>query len=95
MKSRFKILCLQGGGCPTAFQEAAQVRFLPQGRADRCEEAREAMIPYSQPGAEAQQYVGQQRRPELPAHGALVVAEKVGQEDQRQSDPQAPPIPPI
>ena len=67
------------GGCPTAFQKTAQIQFLPEGRADQGEKACETVAPPSQPGAEAQQHIGQQGRPDLPAHGVGVVAQKVGQ----------------
>ena len=66
-------------GCPTAFQETAQIQFLPKGRAEQGEEAGETVAPSSQPGAEAQQEVSQQGRPDLPAHGMGVVPQKVGQ----------------
>lgn len=35
--------------------------------------------PLAQAGAEAQQQINQQGRPDLPAHGVGVVAEEVGQ----------------
>ena len=53
--------------------------MLPQCRADQGEEAGKAVRPLTQPGAEAQQDIGQQRRPDLPAHGVGAVAQKVGQ----------------
>src|ERR1039458_3269155 len=66
-------------GCPLAFQEAAQIEFLPEGRADEGEEAGKTVAPLAQPGAEAQQHIGQQGRPDLPAHGVGAVAQKVSQ----------------
>ena len=66
-------------GCPTAFQEAAQIQFLPEGRADQGEEAGETVAPPPQPSAEAQQHVGQQGCPDLPAHGVGVVTQEIGQ----------------
>ena len=44
-------------GCPTAFQEPAQVEFLPERQADQGEEPGEAVVPASQPGTEAQEHV--------------------------------------
>jgi hypothetical protein len=66
-------------GCPIDFQQAAQFPVLPAGRADQSEEAGEAVMPLSQPGAEAQPDIGQQRRPDLPFDGTLAVAQEVGQ----------------
>ena len=67
------------GGCPTALQEAAQVEFLPEGRAEQSKEAGKTVGPASQPSAEAQEDISQECRPDLPAHGVGVVAQKVGQ----------------
>lgn len=67
------------GGCPTAFQETAQIQFLPERRAEQGEEPGETVAPSTQPGAEAQEHVSQERRPELPTHGVGAVAQKVGQ----------------
>ncbi len=39
-------------GCPAAFQEAAQIQFLPERGAEQGEEAGETVVPASQPGAE-------------------------------------------
>lgn len=66
-------------GCPTAFQETAQIQFLPEGRADQGEEPGETVTPPPQPGAEAQEDISQECRPDLPAHGVGVVTQKVGQ----------------
>jgi hypothetical protein len=66
-------------GCPTAFQQTAQIQFLPKRRAEQGEEPGETVAPASQPGAEAQQHIGQQSRPDLPAHGVGIVTQKVGQ----------------
>src|SRR5208282_1210315 len=66
-------------GCPIAFQEAAEFEFLPQSRADQGEEPGEAVSPLAQKGAEAQQHIGQQSRPNLPAHGVGAVPQEVGQ----------------
>ena len=66
-------------GCPIDFQQAAELPVLPEGRADQGEEPGEAVRPLAQPGAEAQQHIGQQGRPDLPFDGAGAVAEEVGQ----------------
>jgi hypothetical protein len=66
-------------GCPTAFQEAAQIEFLPEGRTNQGKEPGETVAPAAQPGAEAQEQISQQGRPDLPAHGVGVVPQKVGQ----------------
>ncbi len=66
-------------GCPIDFQQAAQFQFLPQGRADQCKEPGKAVAPLAQVGAEAQEHIGQERRPDLPFDGVGVVAEEVGQ----------------
>src|ERR1017187_4945486 len=66
-------------GCPTAFQQTAQIQFLPERRAEQGEEPGETVAPASQPGAEAQQHISQQSRPDLPAHGVGGVTQKVGQ----------------
>ena len=66
-------------GCPTAFEQAAPLPSLPEGRSQEREEPGEAMAPLAQEGAEAQQQIHQQRGPDLPAHGVGVVPEEVGQ----------------
>ena len=66
-------------GCPIDFEQTAQFPVLPEGRADQGEESGEAVRPLAQPGAEAQQHIGQQGRPDLPFDGAGAVAEEVGQ----------------
>ena len=66
-------------GCPIDFEQTAEFPFLPEGRTDQGKEAREAVAPLAQMGAEAQQHIGQQRRPDLPFNGPLAVAEKVSQ----------------
>src|ERR1017187_10694977 len=66
-------------GCPIDFEQAAEFEFLPQGRAQQCKEPGEAVVPLAQPGTEAQQRIGQQRRPHLPTHRVGGVAEKVRQ----------------
>src|SRR5512137_1914351 len=66
-------------GCPIDFQQAAQFEFLPQGRAQQGKEAGETVRPLAEPGAEAQQNIGQERGPDLPLHGVGAVAEEVGQ----------------
>ena len=66
-------------GCPIDFQEAAQFAVLPEGRADEGKKPGEAVSPLAQPGAEAQQHIGQQRRPDLPFDGVGAVAQEVGQ----------------
>src|ERR1039458_9121418 len=66
-------------GCPIDFEQAAQFEFLPQGRAQQGKEAGETMAPLAQPGGEAQQDIGQQGRPHLPADGVGGVAREVRQ----------------
>ena len=66
-------------GCPIAFEQMAQVQSLPQRRAQQCEQPCEAVPPLAQEGAEAQQHIDQQCRPDLPAHRVGVVAQEVGQ----------------
>ena len=66
-------------GCPIAFQEAAQFQFLPQGRADQCKESGKTVAPLAQVRTEAQEHIGQERRPDLPFNGVGVVAEEVSQ----------------
>lgn len=66
-------------GCPIDFEQAAQFEFLPQGRAQQGKEAGEAVAPSAQPSREAQQDIGQQGRPHLPADGVGGVAEEVRQ----------------
>src|ERR1035438_6397820 len=52
--------------CPIDFEQAAEFPVLPEGRADPGEEPGEAVRPLAPPGAEAQEHIGQQRRPDLP-----------------------------
>ena len=66
-------------GCPIAVEQAAPFQFRPQGRAQEREKPGEAVAPLSEEGAAAQQQIHQQRGPHLPAHGAGVVPEEVGQ----------------
>src|ERR1035437_6153557 len=66
-------------GCPIDFEQAAQFEFLPQGRAQQRKEAGETVAPLAQPGTEAQQQIGQQGRPDLPADGVGGVAQEVRQ----------------
>lgn len=66
-------------GCPIDFQQAAQFEFLPQRRAQQGKEAGETVRPLTEPRAEAQQHIGQERGPDLPLHGVGAVAEEVGQ----------------
>src|ERR1017187_1924374 len=66
-------------GCPIDFEQAAELEFLPQGRAQQGKEAGETVAPLAQPGAEAQQDIGQQGRPHLPADGVGGGAQKVRQ----------------
>jgi hypothetical protein len=66
-------------GCPIDFEQAAQFEFLPQGRAQQGKEAGETVAPLAQPSREAQQDIGQQGRPHLPAHRVGGVAQEVGQ----------------
>ena len=66
-------------GCPIDFEQAAEFEFLPQGRAQQGKEAGEAVAPLAQPGTEAQEDIGQQGRPHLPAHRIGGVAQKVRQ----------------
>ena len=66
-------------GCPIDFQQAAEFPVLPEGRADQGEEPGEAVAPLTQVRTEAQEHIGQQRRPHLPFDGVGVVAEEVGQ----------------
>lgn len=66
-------------GCPIEFEQVAQFAVLPEGRADQGEEAGEAVTPFSQPGAEAQQHIRQQGGPDLPFDGAFAVAEEISQ----------------
>src|SRR5580765_3163669 len=66
-------------GCPIDFEQAAQFEDLPQGRAQQREEPGEAVRPLTQPGTEAQQDIGQQGGPYLPAHRVGAVAQEVGQ----------------
>src|ERR1039457_1689075 len=66
-------------GCPIDFQQAAQLEFLPQRRAQQGKEAGETVAPLAQPGAEAQQHISQQGCPHLPADRVGGVAEEVGQ----------------
>src|ERR1035438_9073578 len=64
-------------GCPIDFQQAAEFAVLPEGRADQGEEPGEAVTPLAQMGAEAQEHIGQQRRPDLPLNSVCGVAQKV------------------
>jgi hypothetical protein len=66
-------------GCPIDFEQAAEFEFLPQGRAQQGKEAGEAVAPLAQPGTEAQEDIGQQGRPHLPADRIGGVAQKVRQ----------------
>lgn len=66
-------------GCPIAFEQAAPVEFLPQGRTHQGKEPGEAVSPLAEAGPETQQQIDEQGRPHLPAHGVGVVTEKVGQ----------------
>src|SRR5208282_2421315 len=66
-------------GCPIDFQQAAEFPVLPECRADQGEEPGEAVIPLSEPGAEAQQDISQQGGPDLPFDGIGAVAQEVGQ----------------
>ena len=66
-------------GCPVDFEQAAEFEFLPQSRTQQGKETGEAVAPLAQPGAEAQQHIGQQGRPHLPAHGVGGVAKEVSQ----------------
>ena len=66
-------------GCPIAFEQAGQIKFLPQGRTDQREEPGEAVAPLAETSAEAQQQINQQGSPDLPTDGVGVVAEEVGQ----------------
>src|ERR1035438_9759386 len=64
--------------CPIDFEQAAEFPVLPEGRADPGEEPGEAVRPLAPPGAEAQEHIGQQRRPDLPFNSVGGVAQKVG-----------------
>jgi hypothetical protein len=66
-------------GRPIDFEQAAEFEFLPQGRAQQGKEAGETVAPLAQPGTEAQEHIGQQGRPHLPADGVGGVAEEVRQ----------------
>lgn len=66
-------------GCPTAFQQAVPVEFLPERRTDQGKEPGETVAPASQPGAEAQEDISPQGGSDLPAHGVGVMAQKVRQ----------------
>ena len=66
-------------GCPIAFQQAAEFDFLPEGGADQGEEPGEAVRPPAQKDAKAQQHIGEQGGPDLPADGVGTVAEEVRQ----------------
>src|SRR5208282_5660382 len=66
-------------GWPIDFQQAAEFPVLPEGRADQGEEPGEAVRPPAQMGAEAQEHITQQRRPDPPFDGVGGVAEEVGQ----------------
>lgn len=66
-------------GCPIDFQQAAQFEFPPQRGAQQGKEAGETVRPLTEPCAEAQQHIGQERGPDLPLHGVGAVAEEVRQ----------------
>ena len=66
-------------GCPIGFQQAAPFRLLPERGAQQRKEPGEAVAPLTQPRTEAQQDIGQERRPHLPAHGVGAVAQEVRQ----------------
>jgi len=66
-------------GCPIDFEQAAEFEFLPQGRAQQGKEAGETVAPLAQPGREAQQHIGQQGRPHLPADRVGGVTQEVRQ----------------
>src|SRR5664279_5855372 len=66
-------------GCPIDFQQAAEFAVLPESRADQGEEPGEAVRPLAQMGGEAQEHIGQQRRPDLPFDGVGAVTQEVSQ----------------
>jgi hypothetical protein len=66
-------------GYPIDFEQAAEFKFLPQGRAQQGKESGEAVAPLAQPSAEAQEHIGQQGRPHLPAHRVGGIAQKIRQ----------------
>jgi len=66
-------------GCPIDFEQAAEFEFLPPGRAQQGKEAGERVAPLAQPGREAQQHIGQQGRPHLPADSVGGVTQEVRQ----------------
>src|SRR6266498_2275191 len=65
--------------CPIGFQKAAEIQLHPQRRAQQGKESSEAMAPFAYPSAEAQEHIGQERRPYLPAYCIGVVSQEVGQ----------------
>ena len=64
--------------CPIAAQEFQQIDFSPQNCARDGEHAREAMAPLGEVAQVAQENIGQERHPNLPAHGVGVVSQEVG-----------------
>ena len=60
-------------------QQGEQVEFLPHGGADEGKKARESVLPAALAGLKADEQIGQQGGPDLPAHGVGAVAEEVGE----------------
>ena len=66
-------------GCPIDFQQTAKLPVLPESRADESKEPGETVTPLTKKGAEAQEQIGQQCRPNLPFDGVGIVAKEVSQ----------------
>ena len=66
-------------GCPTAFEQGAQIDAPPEDGARHGPEAGKAAGPAAEVREVAQQHVAEEGRPELPAHGVGAVAEKVAE----------------
>ena len=68
-------------GCPIEIEHFPQMPATPQNGPNYGEEAGEAVLPRMAEGQEADQQVGQQADPDLPAYGIGVMAKEVGELD--------------
>ncbi len=65
--------------CPTGFEHAVYAETTPQDSPQDGEEPGEGALPPGSVCDETEQYIGQQRGPDLPPHRMFVVPQEIGE----------------